>query len=208
MIKISEYARTSFLFVAISLSACGYSRTTQLGDTDICIPNSALFSVGHSPVTKESNKPKPIVESMAIMRGVVQKDIPEYQGEFGSGDDIEYVPLYTAILRYPPLQKNSPLPGDSAHEYFFSKQNPNLVGYKIDPKDYWNAFEIHSDHSQQYWGICWYQGFDQNNYINCRRSLTIEGIEFQYYVSRGNIDIYPKIDLFLKEKVTKEWRCD
>lgn len=203
---------TSLLALIAGLIACDlnetFKHTTQMGDTDICIPNRVSSIVGSSPVfDKNSDQPVPIVQSMAIPQGDIKKDLPEYTGEIIKDDKIIYLPLYSTILRYEPFQGQKPVSATSEADYFFSKDNSKLVGEVLDPRDYWNAFEIQSDQSRKYWGVCWYQSFDPNNYLNCRRSIEIEGLEFQYYVSHSNIDLYPKIDSYLKNKVA-EWHCE
>lgn len=210
MSQISNYLKpATLLTLVVGISACNlYGKTTRLGDTNICVPNNVLFTVGSSPVAEgNSDKPVPIVRSMAINQNKVKAEIPEYLSEVGSGKSKEYIPLYSTIIRYQPFQRMVSPPEASNYDYFFSKLNPSLVGYQTDPTDYWDVFEIQPDQSRKYWGVCWYQGFDASNYINCRRSIEIEGLEFQYYVSRSNIDLYPKIDPFLRKKIT-EWHCD
>lgn len=196
------------LALSTSLIACvDNSDVKQIGDTAICIPNQLMLSLGTGSQNLGDYDSAPdIYEAMSIDAEIIQQVIPEYQGQFGSGSAIRYAPLHVTITRQKPFTNSIPTP--SQYDSFFSKPNPQLVGYQTDPNDFWEAYEIQPDQSRTHWGFCSHYLFNTNNYIQCKRSLPIESLQFEYSVSRSNIDLYTKIDAYLKHKVTEEWRCD
>ena len=199
---------TLILSLSASLIACGTNiDAKQIGNTEICIPNQFMLNLGSGSQTLSGTDTAPdIYEAISIDADIIQQAIPEYQSQFGSGSSIRYAPLHVTITQQRPITKDTPAP--SQNDYFFSKPNPQLVGYQTDPNDYWEAYEIQPDQSREHWGFCSHYLFSTDNYIRCKRSLPIDSLVFQYSISRSNIDLYPDIDTYLKQKVTEEWRCD
>lgn len=190
-----------------NLVACvGSSDARQIGDTNICIPDQLLLNLGASSDQQSGYDSDPdIYEALSIDANIVQQAIPHYQGQFGSGNDKRYAPLHITITRQKTLIDD--IPAASQHDYFFSEPNPQLVGYQTDPNDFWEVYEIQPDQSRTHWGFCSHYLFDTDNHIQCKRSLALETLQFEYSVSRSNIDQYPKIDAYIREKVDTEWRC-
>lgn len=200
--------KASILFaLALNLSGCiDLSSAKQIGDSNLCIPKSFMIDLSSS-FTSDSDL---YDESPAIYEGVyieapyIQQDIPEYQVTFVQGDYRRKAPLSITITQYQPYKGS--IPYTSEYDHFFSKANPNLVGYRNEwPYVHWSAFEIQPDQSREYWGECdHYSG----ELIDCYHDLKIGEFRFSYSIYGPNIDLYPQIDAYLKKKVAKEWRCD
>lgn len=207
--SLIHHKKLIILMFTFSIYGCfDHSQAKQIGDSNICIPNQFVLNLGSDDNDEIYDETPSVYEGVSIDASHIQQNIPEYQGTFGQGNDKIYAPLSITITQY--KSNNRRVPEASEYDYFFSKASPNLVGYRNEwPYVNWSTFEIQPNQSRVYWGECTdYSSESNKKPVNCDRVLRVGEFNFEYSVSRSNIDLYPKIDTYIKNKVAEEWHCD
>ena len=193
--------QTTLLLLALGLVACEKQSVTQhIGKMTLCLPKVAMLN--HSD---DSSNDQVVVDALSI-----EQDIPSYLDGLVFDKEQPYTRPKIYISDYGSTQ----IPQAKEHEYDpnFLEGQSDLKSYKSEGDSrflvYWNIFVMQPNQSKSYWGECAHKNFDPYAPIECNRQLKLNGLTLTYPIAQTNIDLYPEIDAYLKQKVTEEWRCD
>lgn len=186
-----------------SISCLATPPTMQLGNSDICVPREFIVNLGPRSSDSNYDSGPEVYEALNIETTYLQKYIPNYVGAFGNGNDRRWYPLMITITQnssYIPMY-----PSDEDSKLTVSAKSPHLLALHPEELSSMETFDT-SQVGNPFWGICSFLNLNSNAPLDCDRRLSIKGLDFDYTISRSNIDLYKEIDQFLIDKV-KEWQC-